>query len=90
MKQGDIYLVSLHHLKEDIDAKRELGRWLLAGSQYFALMRGVSQTLAGRVAVLPLHPLSVSEVLGVPAAANADELLDEHLTGAGTRRFRNS
>ena len=76
----------LHHVKEDIDANREPGRWLLTGSQDFALMRGVSQTLAGRVAVLPLDPLSVSELLGAPAPENVGELLNGHLTGRGTLR----
>ena len=77
----------LHHLKEAIDASREPGRWLLTGSQDFALMRGVSQTLAGRVAVLPLDPLSVSEVLGVSTPGDIGELLDGHLAGGGTLRF---
>ena len=77
----------LHHLKEDVDAKREPGRWLLTGSQDFALMRGVSQTLAGRVAVLSLDPLSVSEVLGVPGPGNVGDLLDQHLNGGGALRF---
>ena len=77
----------LHHLKEAIDASREPGRWLLTSSQDFALMRGVSQTLAGRVAVLPLDPLSVSEVLGVSTPGDIGELLDGHLAGGGTLRF---
>ena len=50
-------------------------------------MRGVSQTLARRVAVLPLDPLSVSEVLGVSAPGDLGELLDGHLTGSVTLRF---
>lgn len=51
----------LHYIKEAIDANRQPGRWLLTGSQDFTLMRGISQTLAGRVAVLHLDPLSVAE-----------------------------
>ena len=57
----------LHYIKDDIDAHRQPGRWLLTGSQDFALMRGVSQTLAGRIAVLHLDPLAVSEVFGAAA-----------------------
>ncbi|MGB4585152.1 MAG: ATP-binding protein [Rhodoferax sp.] len=34
------------------------GRWLLTGSQQFGLMRDVSESLAGRVAVLELPPFS--------------------------------
>lgn len=58
----------LHHVKEQIDEDRRAGRWLLTGSQSLSLMRGVSQTLAGRIAVLTLDPLSAGEALGRPAA----------------------
>jgi predicted AAA+ superfamily ATPase len=37
------------------------GRWLLTGSQDFALMRGVTESMAGRAAVLQLLPLSSVE-----------------------------
>ena len=53
----------LHFVKDRIDEKHIPGRWLLTGSQTFSLMAGVSQTLAGRVAVLTLDPLSVSEAM---------------------------
>ena len=66
----------LHYVKDDVDARRRPGRWLLTGAQDFALMRGVSQTLAGRVAVLHLDPLAVSEVVGAPAADSLDHLLE--------------
>ena len=46
-----------------IEPERKPGWWLLTGSQNFSLMQGVSQTLAGRVAVLTLDPLSVRERL---------------------------
>jgi predicted AAA+ superfamily ATPase len=56
--------ILLHYLKDRIDDDRSPGRWLLTGSQTFALMKGVSQSLAGRVAVLSLEPLSMREVAG--------------------------
>ena len=37
------------------------GRWILTGSQEAPLMRGVSESLAGRAAVLQLLPLSLEE-----------------------------
>lgn len=53
----------LPHLKMRIDADRErLGRWSLTGSQQFEIMRGVSESLAGRVALLDLWPLSETEL----------------------------
>ena len=43
------------------------GPLILTGSQHFLLDARVSQTLAGRVAVLELLPLSIAELLGRPA-----------------------
>jgi predicted AAA+ superfamily ATPase len=49
----------LPHLKMHIDAAPErCGHWLLTGSQQFGLMRDVSESLAGRVALLELPPFS--------------------------------
>jgi predicted AAA+ superfamily ATPase len=51
------------YLKEYIDQhRREPGRYLLTGSQHFALMEGVSESLAGRIGVLQLLPLSWREL----------------------------
>lgn len=50
------------HLKMRIDREPQRnGQWLLTGSQQFALMRDVSESLAGRVAILELPPFSHSE-----------------------------
>jgi predicted AAA+ superfamily ATPase len=40
---------------------RRVGRWLLTGSQESPLMQGVSESMAGRAAVLQLLPLSCRE-----------------------------
>lgn len=53
----------LRHLKVRIDQNRSPGRYLLTGSQLFPLMQGVSESLAGRCAVLNLHTLSRAELL---------------------------
>ena len=37
---------------------RRVGQWLLTGSQETPLMQGVSESMAGRAAVLQLYPLS--------------------------------
>lgn len=60
----------LRHLKVRIDRDRSPGRYLLTGSQVFPLMQGVSESLAGRCAVLNLHTLSRTELL---AAGHAIE-----------------
>ncbi|NOY44403.1 MAG: ATP-binding protein [Deltaproteobacteria bacterium] len=78
----------LPYIKDQIDQDRTPGRWLLTGSQTFGLMKGVSQTLAGRVAVLELLPLSTAETAKVPGPASMDALIrkvfgDSQPTGAG-------
>jgi len=51
-----------NYIRTCIDSAPEAkGRWLLTGSQDAALMRGVSESMAGRVALFQLLPLSVRE-----------------------------
>jgi predicted AAA+ superfamily ATPase len=53
----------LPHVKMLVDKNRgQGGRFLLTGSQVFSLMEGVSESLAGRVAVLELLPLTYREL----------------------------
>ena len=47
-----------------VDKYHEPGAFWLAGSQVFELMRGVQESLAGRVAVLSLTSLSQAEISG--------------------------
>ncbi len=50
-------------LKIEIDKKRDqFGRFLLTGSQKFSLMKGVSESLSGRVSILECHSLSIREI----------------------------
>jgi predicted AAA+ superfamily ATPase len=52
----------LNYIRARVDAKpHQKGRWLLTGSQDFALMRGVTESMAGRAAILQLMPLSTRE-----------------------------
>ena len=44
---------------------RQVGQWVLTGSQESPLMRGVTESLAGRAAVLQLLPLSSRETAKV-------------------------
>ncbi|MCA9439651.1 MAG: ATP-binding protein, partial [Candidatus Omnitrophica bacterium] len=52
----------LRHLKSGVDQDRRPGRFILTGSQDFMLMEGVTESLAGRCAVLSLPTLSLAEV----------------------------
>ncbi len=50
-------------LKLKIDAnRRNSGQYILTGSQLFPLMKGVSESLAGRIAIFQLYPLSWKEI----------------------------
>jgi uncharacterized protein len=57
-------------LRHMIDRSQRKGRFLLLGSASPALMRSVSETLAGRVALLELTPFLASELAGTARAAD--------------------
>lgn len=59
----------LPYVKERIDEHRQdRGQYLLSGSQNLLLMERVTESLAGRAAILRLFPLSRREAAGHPAA----------------------
>jgi predicted AAA+ superfamily ATPase len=47
-----------------VDEARRPGHFILTGSQQFGLLSGISQSLAGRVAMLNLLPFSAAELRG--------------------------
>ena len=59
----------LPFIKIHVDKNRRNGDYWLTGSQMFHMMKRVSESLAGRVAVIPMQGLSISETLGVPGGA---------------------
>ncbi len=52
----------LSYIQVLVDEHDDPGRFVLTGSQNLLLMESVSQTLAGRTALLRLHPLSLAEL----------------------------
>jgi hypothetical protein len=53
----------LSHIKMKVDADRgRNGQYILTGSQIFPLMKGVSESLAGRIAIFQLYPLGWREI----------------------------
>ena len=52
----------LAHIKAQIEHNKKPGQWVLTGSQQWALMKGISETLAARIAILHLYPFSLEEV----------------------------
>jgi uncharacterized protein len=81
------------YLKREIDQVRGAFRFFVSGSQSFPMMKGVSESLAGRVAVLDLWPFCVQEAVGVADSAAANATLDllenpDRLSMFAGREFR--
>lgn len=97
---GVLFLDEIQHvpdifpyLKKEIDQARGVFRFFISGSQSFPMMKGVSESLAGRVAVLDLWPFCTQETMGVAdrvAANTTVELLEnpERLNALAGREFR--
>jgi predicted AAA+ superfamily ATPase len=68
------------YLQGMVDADPQPGRFLLTGSHQFELMTQVSQSLAGRTAVLRLLPFTLAEVQRIKVE-NAPDLAQTLLTG---------
>lgn len=57
----------LSYVQGLVDEDDRPGRFIVTGSQNILLLRSVSQTLAGRTALLLLLPFSLTELHGLPA-----------------------
>lgn len=66
------------YLQPMLDENNEPGRFILTGSQQFEVMTTISQSLAGRTALLKLLPLSMEELSATGIRMEIDQLL---LTG---------
>lgn len=63
-------------IKMIVDANRQdYGRWVLTGSQVFGLMKGVTESLAGRARILQLWPLSSDELNNTKLLKNKADML---------------
>jgi predicted AAA+ superfamily ATPase len=69
------------YLQGMVDADPQPGRFLLTGSHQFELMTQVSQSLAGRTAVLRLLPFTLAEVQRLRGRAQTTDLARTLLTG---------
>jgi uncharacterized protein len=65
-------------IKLAVDRDRSPGRFIMTGSANVLLIPRVSDSLAGRMAIISLHPLSRCEILGRRSA-----FIDDLFTGAG-------
>ena len=75
----------LSYIQTIVDEKQEEGYFIITGSQQFELLEGISQSLAGRTALLRLLPFTMSEAYDLN---RADLPLDQVLyTGFYPRIF---
>ena len=68
------------YIKIHIDAHHNPGDFWMTGSQIFRLMRGVQESLAGRVALLHMSPMSQREIIGancIPFITDLEQLQKE-------------
>ncbi|MHC1777469.1 MAG: ATP-binding protein [Lentimicrobium sp.] len=64
----------ISYLQQIVDERSDEVKFILTGSNQFSLMDKVTQSLAGRTAVIKLLPLSLNEI-GEQAGAATDDLL---------------
>lgn len=72
-------------MKMRLDASQERGQFLMTGSQQFKMMRGMKESLAGRVGILRMQGLSKAEIEGRPAAEPFAPDLDAAMRWRGRR-----
>ena len=70
----------LRAVKRAIDLKRRPGQFLLTGSANLLLMRGISESLAGRASYLTLWPMTRREQRGLGRCGLWEELLSTNPT----------
>lgn len=51
-------------IKRHVDRKRTAGKFLLSGSANFAILKGISESLAGRAVYFTMHPFNRREITG--------------------------
>lgn len=71
------------YIKIHIDKTHNPGDFWMTGSQIFRLMRGVQESLAGRVALLHMSPMSQREIIGAPCVPFTTDM--ERFLGERTR-----
>ena len=72
------------YIQTQVDERNETGMYILSGSHNFLLMERISQSLAGRTAVMKMAPLSVGELC---QASLLPENLNEWLMTGGYPRI---
>ncbi len=63
------------YIQTRVDNENIPGMYILSGSQNFLLMQRITQTLAGRTAILKLLPFSYSEIKALDKGKSIDDLI---------------
>ncbi|MCK4906936.1 MAG: ATP-binding protein [Spirochaetes bacterium] len=63
------------YLQGIVDEKKSNGLYVLTGSQQFEISNTITQSLAGRTAIVNLLPLSLMELRGISKQDNYDEFI---------------
>jgi predicted AAA+ superfamily ATPase len=71
----------LSYLQGVVDSQRRMGLFVITGSQQFGLLQSITQSLAGRVGLVELLPLSLAEIAS-QQSINKDQLNTLMFTGA--------
>jgi len=65
----------LSYIQGIVDEKKQKGQFILTGSNNVTMLSHVTQSLAGRLAILKLLPFTIGEVSGMTNGFNADDYL---------------
>jgi hypothetical protein len=55
-------------IKRRVDRSKQKGLYILSGSQHLAVMRDIAESMAGRVAVVHLYPMTRREMAGLESS----------------------
>ena len=78
----------LPYIKAVVDKERKNGRFIITGSQQFPLMKNVSESLAGRAAILNLYPFMIEEITG--NYMTEEKSIDSYLKNASNKKIPDS
>lgn len=73
----------LSWIQTEVDARQQMGRYVLTGSQNLSLMAHIGQSLAGRSALIQLLPLSLAELGAAGRLSTDEQALDATLLRGG-------
>ena len=68
----------LSAIKRSVDKNRQPGRFILSGSQNLSVVKNIAESLAGRVAILELPPLSFKELTNRPEGSFLQEWVQKN------------